>query len=334
MENPYLRWEEKMDYNVGLDFRTKRVNLVVDAYIADTRNLVFARSLVPSTGFATMVDNMGQVRNRGVEVSLSYTLLQRGSSFLTVFGKAAFNDNRLHRISEALDAYNKQQTAAAEAVNSPLPVIQYYPGMPLHSIWAVESLGIDSRTGSEVYIDRNGEMTTEWNSADLKNFGTSDPVVNGNFGVSGELRGFGFNAVMTFRAGGKLYNTTLLNKVENVNLEYNVDRRVFEGRWFEPGQVTPFRGISGILYDSDTGAYHHSVTRATSRFIQRNDILDIASLSLYYEFPYTWVQRLKMNRLRATLYANDVYRFSSIRIERGTSYPYARSFSFSLTATF
>ena len=334
MENPFLRWEEKMDYNVGVDFRTKRVNLVVDAYIADTRNLVFARSLVPSTGFATMVDNMGQVRNRGVEVSLSYTLLQRGSSFLTVFGKAAFNDNRLHRISEALDAYNKQQTAAAEAVNSPLPVIQYYPGMPLHSIWAVESLGIDSRTGSEVYIDRNGEMTTEWNSADLKNFGTSDPVVNGNFGVSGELRGFGFNAVMTFRAGGKLYNTTLLNKVENVNLEYNVDRRVFEGRWFEPGQVTPFRGISGILYDSDTGAYHHSVTRATSRFIQRNDVLNVSSLSLYYEFPYAWVQRLKMNRLRATLYANDVFTFSSIRIERGTSYPYARSFSFSLTATF
>ena len=46
------------------------------------------------------------------------------------------------------------------------------------------------------------------------------------------------------------------------------------------------------------------------------------------------IRRLKMNRLRATLYANDVFTFSSIRIERGTSYPYARSFSFSLTATF
>jgi hypothetical protein len=63
-------------------------------------------------------------------------------------------------------------------------------------------------------------------------------------------------------------------------------------------------------------------------------MLNVSSLSLYYEFPYAWVQRLKMNRLRATLYANDVVTFSSIRIERGTSYPYARSFSFSLTATF
>jgi hypothetical protein len=43
---------------------------------------------------------------------------------------------------------------------------------------------------------------------------------------------------------------------------------------------------------------------------------------------------MKMNRLRLTLYANDLYTFSSIRIERGTSYPYARSFTFSVTATF
>ena len=333
MENPNLQWEEKMDYNVGIDFRTKRINAVLDAYIADTRNLVFNRSIVPSTGFPTVVDNMGKVRNRGVEASLSYILFQTGSSYLSVFGKVAFNDNRILQISEALEAYNKQQAAAADALNSPLPVVQYYNGMPLHSIWAVESLGIDSRTGREVFIDRDGNMSTTWDSKDLKNFGSSDPVYNGNFGINGEIASIGVNIVMTYYGGGKLYNTTLLNKVENVDMSYNVDRRIFEGRWFTAGQNTPFRGLESGQNNEENG-YSDNMTRATSRFIQKNNVLDISTVSVYYEFPKSVLQKLGMERLRATLYTNDLYTFSSIRIERGTSYPYARSFSFSLTATF
>ena len=329
MENPGLQWEEKMDYNVGLDFRTKRVYAVFDVYIADTRNLVFTRSILPSTGFTSMVDNMGMVRNRGVEASLSYQLIQRGASFLSVFGKVALNDNRILKISDALDAYNKQQAAAAEETHSPLPVVQYYNGMPLHSIWAVPSLGINSRDGNEVFLDRNGNMTTIWNALDLKNFGSSDPLFNGNFGMTGELRNVGFNVVLTFYGGGKLYNTTLLNKVENVDLSYNVDRRIFEGRWSQSGQNAPFRGL-----DSRVDSNSSRMTLATSRFIQDNNVLNLSSFSVYYEFPYSLVQRMRMSRLRATLYANDLYTFSSIHIERGTSYPYARSFSFSLTATF
>lgn len=331
MENPDLKWEERMDYNLGLDLRTNRINIVLDAYIADTKNLVFSRSLLPSTGYAHFVDNMGDVRNRGLEASVSYTLFQKGSSYLSVFAKAAYNDNRVLTISDALDAYNKQQIAAAAEAKSLMPVIQYYNGMPLHSIWAVESLGIDSATGKEIYIDRNGNMTTSWSASDLKNFGSSDPLINGNVGLSGEFAGFGLNVVLTYHALGQMYNSTLLNKVENADLSQNVDRRVFEGRWFSPGQIAPYRGINGETLDMID---YTLLTRATSRFIQPDNVLNISSLSVYYEFPYRLLQKLKMNRLRATLYTNDLYTFSSIRIERGTSYPYARSFSFSLSATF
>lgn len=334
MENPDLQWEEKMDYNVGVDFRTNRINAVLDAYIADTRNLVFNRSIVPSTGFSTVIDNMGLVRNKGIEASLSYILLQRGSSYLSVYGKVAFNDNRILKISEAMEAYNKQQADAADAINSPAPVVRYYNGAPLHSIWVVESLGIDSYDGKEVFINRNGDMTKTWNALDLKNYGSSDPLYNGNFGLNGELSGFGFNILFTYYGGGKLYNTTLLNKVENVDMSYNVDRRIFEGRWFKAGQNAPFRGLDARNIVNDDGVYQNFMTRPTSRFVQDNNVLDISSLSIYYEFPQELIRKLNLTRLRATLYTNDLYTFSSIDIERGTDYPYARSASFSLTATF
>ena len=77
-----------------------------------------------------------------------------------------------------------------------------------------------------------------------------------------------------------------------------------------------------------------NMTMPTSRFVQKNNVLNLSSISVYYEFPVSLVRKLKMQRLRTTFYANDLYTFSSIDIERGTSYPYARSFSLSVTATF
>ena len=197
--------------------------------------------------------------------------------------------------------------------------------MPLHSIWVVRSLGIDPTDGHEVFLDRNGDMTKTWNPLDLYNAGSSDPIVNGNFGLNGEIYGVGLSVVLTYHAGGYLYNNTLLNKVEGADITYNVDRRVYEGRWHTPGVATPYRQ-----------AFYNSVvtTQPTSRFVQKNNVMNISSLSLYYEFPTSLVRKIHMDRLRATFYVNDLYTFSSIEIERGTSYPYARSFSFGLTATF
>ena len=324
MANPELGWEEKMDYIVGLDFRTRSLNVILDAYVADTQNLVFSRTILPSTGFSYTNDNLGKVRNKGLEASVSWTFYRKGSSYISLFGKAAVNDNRVLEISEVLKAFNEQQQARAKEVGMADPVIQYYDGMPLHSIWAVRSLGISSDQGDEIFLNRNGNITTEWNPADLVNCGSSDPLINGNFGINGEVKGFGFSLTSTFYGGGYLYNSTLLNKVENTTLQTNVDRRVFSGRWAKAGDVAPFKAQKGT----------NSVTKATSRFVQKNDVLNLSSATLYYEFPLRLISGLKLSRLRLSLYTNDIYTFSSIEIERGTSYPYARKFSFSVNASF
>ena len=325
MANPELGWEEKMDYNVGIDFRTRSLNVILDAYIADTQNLVFSRTILPSTGFLSTNDNMGKVRNKGLEASVSWTFYRRGASYISLFGKTAVNDNRVLEISDVLKSYNEQQKARAKETGMVDPVIQYYDGMPLHSIWVVRSLGINSADGHEIFLDRNGNITTTWNPSNLYNCGSSDPLFNGNFGINGEVKGFGFSLTATFYGGGYLYNNTLLNKVENTTLENNVDRRVFSGRWAKAGDVAPFKAQSGI-----GGA----VTKATSRFVQKNDVLNLSSATLYYEFPLRVISGLGLSRLRLSLYTNDIFTFSSIDIERGTSYPYARKFSFSVNASF
>ena len=84
-----------MDYNIGLDFRTSALTVTADAYVADTKDLVFSRTLLPSTGFTTVSDNLGVVRNRGFELSVNYRIFQRGASWLAVYGKEGYNDTRI-----------------------------------------------------------------------------------------------------------------------------------------------------------------------------------------------------------------------------------------------
>ena len=323
MENPNLAWEQKMDYNVGLDANIGRLLLKFDAYISDTKDMAFNRSIVASTGFTTVRDNLGQVRNKGLELSVTYSVIQRENAFLNVYFKAAANDNRIREISDALRSYNESIMEAAEEQGTTAPVSIYQDGTPVNAIWAVRSLGIDPLTGQEVFLDLDGNKTYTWSAANLVNCGSSDPKYNGNFGFNGEYKGIGLSAVFTFYAGGKMYNNTLVDRVENCYIGNNVDRRVFSDRWYEAGQEAQY--VNG---------YDNGGTQATSRFVQDDNVLKISSLSAYYELPQRWVRPLKLQRVRLNVYMNDVATFSSIKVERGTSYPFARTLSFSLTATF
>lgn len=322
MENPYLGWEQKTDYNVGLDFRTKRSTIVIDAYISDTENLIFNRSLLPSVGFGSFSDNLGKVRNKGLEFSFSYRVFSGSNGFFNINTKIAYNDNRILEISDALRSYNKEQQTQATESNSTKPVIQYYDGCALNAVWAVRSLGIDPVSGKEIFLDLDGNMTNQWNASNLVYCGTSDPKFNGNFGFNTEFFNIGLNAICTFYGGGKKYNSTLVDKVENVYIGSNVDRRIYASRWYYAGQQAQYRdGYS-------------SNTQATTRFVQDDNVLSVSSISLYYDVPRKSIERLGLERLKLSFYANDLFTFSSIEIERGTSYPYARSFSFSVSATF
>ena len=76
-------------------------------------------------------------------------------------------------------------------------------------------------------------------------------------------------------------------------------------------------------------------TKPTSRFVQKNNELYLSSINLGYDFyKQAWLKKLGLEYLKLSFTANDLVRMSSIKIERGTNYPYARTFSFSVNATF
>ncbi|WP_373835302.1 SusC/RagA family TonB-linked outer membrane protein [Bacteroides heparinolyticus] len=325
MPNPDLKWEQKMDYNFGLDARIYGLNLSLDIYRSDTKNMLTDLTIPTSTGFGIVKENLGLVRNVGGELKVSYNVYQNKNGFWSLFGTIATNKNHIVRLSESLKSYNetikKNTSLSTEAVSR--PVILYEDGRSMSTIWAVPSAGIDPGRGTEIYIKQDGSFTYEYDPTDLQPLGDSNPKYRGNFGFNAEYKGLGLNVTFTFLSGGQIYNSTLVGKVENANIKYNVDKRLAEGRWRNPGEITRFKRYK-----------NSKSTRPTSRFIQDRNELHISSVSLYYNIPSKWYKKMGMNQLRVSLYMNDLVTFSSVQIERGTSYPFARKLSMSLTAAF
>jgi TonB-linked SusC/RagA family outer membrane protein len=335
MKNPQLKWQLKKDYDIGIDLEIGRLSVVVDWYQSDTENSVTEISLPYSNGFASFYENLGLVRNKGIELSLRASVIRHRDGFLNVHGNVATNTNKLMKLSDAMMAYNESQRALASEYNRVAPVSMYYDGMHINSIFAVPSAGIDPADGYEVYINRDGVLTKQWNALDMVNAGHADPKYNGNFGFNGEYKGFGLSAVFTFQAGARLYNNTLVNKVENASILYNMDKRALYSRWKQKGDEVSFRRIKNAYrYPVIDIRTEGSYTRATTRFVQKSNELSLSSLAVYYNVNPRWLDKLKVERLKIQANMNDIGKWSTIRIERGTSYPFARTLNISLNATF
>ena len=338
MKNETLKWQQKMEYNFGLDFNFKnRYSMSLEYYLQTTNNTVNPIDLLPSTGFNSVQENIGKVENKGIDFSLSAIAWQRPAdrSFLRFSVMMSHNKNKLKEISEAMKSYNQQQSALATSGNKPLN--KYYDGVSMDAIWAVPSLGIDPATGQEIYLvtDENGNPYRTFTYDGNKQIVCGDalPKINGNAGISFEYKGIGINAVCTYRWGAKMYNSTLVSKVENADLNGNVDRRIFTGRWRKAGDISPYKAL-GKVYVASQDEMASPTTYPTTRFVQKNNELTISSIQLSYDFfRHDFVKKMGMERIVLRCTVNELHKFSSIIVERGTDYPFARKFNFELAIT-
>ena len=321
MPNSNLKWQQTGDFTVGLDLGLwKRLNVRFDYYDSRTHDALIAMTIPTSTGFTTYMENLGNVQNRGIEATLNWRFFQKGQSYMSLTGSIAHNVNKVTDISDALSNFNHNQ----DAENTTSPIVRYEEGQSMTAIWAVQSLGIDPATGREMFQKKDGTRTFTYTTDDYIIAGDANPKVHGTFGFNGEYKGIGLSLLFSYQMGGDYYNQTLVDRVENVNIAYNVDRRVFSDSWNDPGDVALYKHISSTP----------TTTYASTRFVQRNNMLDLTSLSAYYDFKNcSWLRRAGLERLRVTSYMNDVFHLSTIKAERGLSYPYARTFSLSVTAT-
>lgn len=336
--NKDLTWETTKEYNVGIEVGLLRDIVYFDAtyYRKKTVDLINNVTIPSSTGFTTYVDNIGEVENKGVEFNLRTNLYQQSDWFVALFANLAHNKNKILKISESLKAYNDMvQEYFKENRDESAPLMQYVEGGSLTSIFGVRSLGIDPATGNEIFVKKDGSLTDVWSASDQVVLGDTEPDAQGSFGINMTWKNWSLYATFMYEFGGQMYNQTLVDKVENVDIySENVDKRVLTDRWQKPGDVKKYKKI---VLREQKGSYSVPTTQPTERFVQRNNNLSLNSLSLEYSLhsnECNWMKKVGISMLRFGIGANELFYWSSIEAERGLSYPFARTMNFSLNLTF
>ncbi len=332
--NPDLTWQLTKEFNIGTEFGLwdNRVRGTFEYYIKNTNNLLSSMDMPLSMGFPSYRANIGEVKNNGWEASLQvFVIRDRARQFnWLIGGQLVYNKNKITKLSQAI----KDQTEAfmmSDRIESNTDTgtgIQnlFYEGYPQNAIYAVRSLGIDPSTGNELYLDKDGNFTDVWKESNKVYCGSADPKYRGNLNTMVQWKDFTLNASFGYYWGGKMYNSTLRDRVEvtlNTIAQRNVDERVLTSRWFQEGDVVFFRRLGA------------TTSKASSRYVMDNNVLELQSVSLQYKLHNDWLRNnFKLQSAIFSLNMNDLIHWGTIRMERGTSYPFARNIQASVKLLF
>mgnify|MGYP000648195387 CR=1 FL=1 len=320
--NPDLEWQITVDKNIGLDVTlfNKRFSLTADYYYKVTDPLLIKVSTPLSSGTETYMTNAGEQVSQGLTASVTYYIFQNFEERFSwmVRANVRTQKTRIDKIGNKLSTLN----SSGKGSNT----VRYYDGADPDDIWAVKSAGIDPSNGKELFYAKDGSYTYDFSYDDEVICGNTRPDVEGVIGSSLNWKGFSVSLNFRYQMGADVFNEALYSKVENISrsdLNKNQDKRALYERWQEEGDIVHFKNIASA-----------ETTPMSSRFVQEENVLTLESVYLGYEFYDGWIKKLGLSSLKFQVSMRDVFRASTIRSERGISYPFARSMEAGLSFNF
>ncbi len=322
--NKDLAWQETINYNLGADITTwdNRINVTVDWYKKITDPLLAYITTPGSMGVKTMAMNAGEQHTNGVEVTLKVSPIYRPHDRIhwNISLNGVHEKAKYVNIGNAFSSLNDEQKASLAGTT------RYYDGGSPTAIWAVRSAGIDPATGQELFIKKDGSYSFTYDTADEVVVGDTEPKLEGVLGTTFYWKGLSVGCYFRYSLGAQVFNEAVFQKVENIGTDevyFNQDKRALYDRWSPDNREAGYKGISLV-----------QVTNKSSRFVMDENTLSSESFNVGYEFTQPFVRKMGLSALNFQATMNDIFRCSSVKSERGIDYPFARTISFSLSATF
>lgn len=279
--NKELGWEKQIQSNVGLTARLfDRVNIDINYYNRKTKNMLMSTPLAYTTGFSSMMLNVGQLTNNGVEVEVSYDAFRSRDAFVNVYANFAYNANKIDKL------FNGQQSW-----DRPSYYLSYVVGKSINYYMA-EFAGVDKNDGLAMWYTKgnhgNGKtvhefnpetMTKTYSNELLQDVGKSYyPNMNGGFGFTASWKGLSLNADFAFVLNKYMLNMDYQFSTNNANAKqgFNQSRDMFK-MWKKPGDITDIPSLA-------------TENVIDSRVLQNASFLRLKNLTLSYSLPQQWMQ--------------------------------------------
>ena len=329
--NSKLKWESTASYNFGIDLGLwrDRVNIVFDAYYKKTSDLLLVVPMGFSSGVTSQLQNVGNVVNKGVELAVSGTLLQRKNLSWNVSANVAYNSNRITDMGSTNNVIqgsdNQQILRRGEALGSFyglrfIGIVQN--GEDVSTLPTVN--GQTPEPGDLKYDDADHNGRIDGNDRQI--LGSIQPDIVYGFNTQLTWHDFDFSASFAGSQGNEVYNA-LGRRLELTNDSYNVLNTVRDS-W------TPERGGNTLPLASNARPLGY----IDSRYVQSASYLKLRNLTIGYRLPElkNVPVRIRVYATAANLFTITPYKGYDPEVASGTdsgAYPSSRSFVFGVNLT-
>ncbi|QUT90481.1 TonB-dependent receptor P3 [Bacteroides cellulosilyticus] len=301
LRNDDLQWETNYNLNLGLDFALwNRINVTLEYYTRTTKNLLMDRPISMTTGFSSYLMNIGEVKNKGVELEISSTNIHtKDFSWNTTFN-ISHNKNKI----VTLDGMQTEIKSGSQIRKV---------GKSYRTFYMIEFAGINPETGAPQFytndVDENGnyikDITEEINKAHAIVLDKhAEPNAIGGLSNTLRYKWFDLNFMFSYQFGGYSYDNWAQKTEHGGNdLEANIPS-YYKDSWKKPGDVTKYE----LFYEKPSVAMN-KVT--TTRRLHSTDFIRLKTLTFGFTVPKDWTRKIGIENVRLYASANNLWTWAA-----------------------
>lgn len=302
LANPALQWETTNQFDVGIDFGLfkNRISGEIDYYVKNTSGLLLNVNVPASSGFTTILQNVGTMENKGFEFVLNTQNLVGAFKWNTSFNIARNRGKVNNILGQVIEGGISSMNRVME-------------GQPVGVFFTPEYAGVDPSNGNALFIkntslpDGKLDRSTTSNYAEAQRVVAGDPNPDYIWGFTNNFAFKGFDLSIFFNGvTGNQVNIYGMGRYSSASMLYEDNNTADQlGRWRQPGDVTNIPQVR---------LYQVNGSQASSRYIVDGSYIRLRTASLGYTFSNNVLRKAKIEKLRVYVSGFNLLTF--------TNYPY------------
>ena len=297
MATPNLKWETNLNFNVGIDFSlfNNRFSGSFDFFTRRSKDLLYSRPIAPSLGYGSIDENVGALKNTGIEMVLNGTIINQ--------------NGWVWKLGMNLTHYKNKVTELPLKDMPQSGVNKLQVGRSVYDFYMKEWAGVDPDNGNPLWYmdekDANDNLTgkrvttSDYASANYYYVNKSSlPKVYGGFNTSLSWKGFDLSAIFAYSIGGYIYNRDITMILHNGSLEGRDWSTEILKRWTPENRYTDVPALSTTSNNWNS---------ASTRFLQNNSYMRLKNLTLSYDLPKQWISKLALSSVQVFVQGDNLF---------------------------